>query len=195
MTRTFVSLRRISALSVAITAFAASIAAAQGGPEVQPSFLTTPTFARMVEGKTIRITTSDGTRHEGRLIAQTRAGLTVEGGSSTPVPFDRIATVEEVSHRQRNDVLKGTLIGFGSFFGLGALVQWSCWGDECAANLGPAFAFGAIGAGVGAGFGALVARTHRGMGVIYQAPHRTTMSLAPILSPTRKGMAFSMTWR
>jgi hypothetical protein len=56
----------------------------------------------------------------------------------------------------------------------------------------------AIGAGVGAGIGAAIDATHRKADVIFDSKLRTTtttMSIAPILSRTRKGVAFSMTWR
>jgi len=178
----------------ALLAFAAP-ASAQGVPEAQPHFLGTPAFANMVKGKTVRVTMSDGTRHEGRILGQTPTELKIGRDLWTTVPLDRIETVEEVSRGVQKGVLKGALIGFGSGFGLGTAVLLSCWGDECAASLLPALGFGALGAGIGAGLGALAGHSHHGSGVIYQAPRRTTVSLAPILSRTRKGMAFSMTWR
>ena len=53
-----------------------------------------------------------------------------------------------------------------------------------------------VSAAIGAGIGALNHLSHKSEDVLYFAARdRKTMSLAPIVSPTRKGVAFSMSWR
>lgn len=211
MTRTFVSPPLAAALSVAITVLASSGAAAQTtgtappvGETAQTTFLSTPEFARLVQGKTVWITTSDGTRRKSQVVALSKTSITVAENTVitlaentvNTVAFDQIVKVEQVTNKPRNRVIKGALIGFGSGFGGMALLLASCWDDECEPNLGPAFAFGALGAGIGAAIGALVNLGHANEDVLYDARSRTkTLALVPILSPTRKGLAFSMTWR
>ncbi len=56
--------------------------------------------------------------------------------------------------------------------------------------------YGGLGAAAGVGVGAIINSAKKNSDVLYDARRSTTtMSLAPILSPTHKGAAFSMTWR
>jgi hypothetical protein len=55
--------------------------------------------------------------------------------------------------------------------------------------------YGGLGAAGGVGIGAIVKAASGHGRVLYDRRRTTTVSFAPILSPTRKGMAFSMSWR
>jgi hypothetical protein len=152
-----------------------------------------PEYAERLTGKDVRIT-ADGVQHRGVVSSLSTAGLVlVENGTPATISFSRIARVEKVTHRVRN----GTLVGLAAGAGLGVWVGLMCEGDAasgCAAQF-VALLTG-IGAGAGAGVGALVHAGRKRGDVLYEAPRRTpTMSFAPILSPSRKGVAFVVAWR
>jgi len=144
-------------------------------------------FAQRISGRRVTVTTKSGSQFQGVFILTRDAMVT---NSGTPVPFNEITKVKRVTHR----IAKGLAIGLIPGAGVGLLVSFACDG-ECggAGFLVPL----AIAAGAGAGIGAAGDFTHRNADVIFDAkPHTTTtMSIAPILSKTRKGVAFSMTWR
>jgi hypothetical protein len=147
-------------------------------------------FAQRITGRRLSVTTKSGSRLEG-VFQLTQQGMVTGGGAV--VPFDQVAKVERVTHR----IAKGLAIGLLPGVGVGLLAVGLSCEDECALA---AFLFPmAIGAGAGAGIGAVQDATHRNADVIFDAkrhnPSTTTMSIAPILSKTRKGVAFSMTWR
>lgn len=54
------------------------------------------------------------------------------------------------------------------------------------------FGLGVFG-GIGAGVGALIGSAVKG-GAIYEAPARSTVQVAPILSPRRAGLALAVRW-
>ncbi len=200
MTRSSVSLSRTAVLSVGITLLASSIALAQT-PASAPSAGSTgtsgngiPTFASQLAGKNVWIT-ADGARVRGQVTSLSPTGLVlVEDGVPTTIAYDKVVRVEKSSHRLRN----GTLIGMASGAGFAlALMAAGCEGD-CSAGewIGLPAYWAGLGAAAGVGVGAIVNAAKKNGDVLYDARRSTrTMALAPILSPTRKGMAFSMTWR
>ena len=194
-------LAAISAIVVALLAPAASAQTAATPPAAaapQDAVLSTPAFARLVQGKTVWVTTIDGWRRQRRVRSFTPTGMIVER-SRLPVaeiPFVEIAKVERVPHRLRNSTLVGLAIGAG-VGGAFAAAMRCCIGDEISAE-GVFFGFAlytGMGVGIGAGVGAL--RHARGdEDVLYDAKkQKTTVALAPILSPTRKGLGVAITWR
>jgi hypothetical protein len=198
MTSRSVSLPRAAALSIAISALASSVALAQApsspvGGTAQAGPGVVPIWASQLEGKNVRVT-ADGVRRRGRVTSASPSGLVlIEDDAPTTIPFNQIMRVEKTPHRLRN----GTLIGLAAGAGLGMLMAKECGfgeGDgECIVWL-PIFA--GIGAGAGVGLGAIFNSANKGGDVLYDARRSSrTMTLAPILSPTRKGVAFSMTWR
>lgn len=201
MTSSFVSLPRAAALSIAITVLAPSAAAAQtptAGP-IAPATQSTPavpSFARLLEGKDVWITKADGFRRRGVVSSLSPDGMVLTGGgSATTILYDQIVKVEKTSNRLRN----GTLIGLASGAGFGLVLgAVFCAEDGCEPMVYPALAglYGGMGAAAGVGIGALVNALNRNGDVLYTArPRTTTIAFSPILSPTRKGVAFSMTWR
>jgi hypothetical protein len=170
---------------VSLPAAAQSAQPASGAPQTVGG---TPAFAGLKLGKSVIVTRKDGTSQKGTVKAISTTGLTIEGhGFAGFLPTEQIATVEKRSHRIRNYTLIG--LGAGVAFGFGA-----CGDDGCE----PLFPLLGIGIGVGAGatVGAVLNHLRRDKDVIYDARRRTTtMTFAPILSPTRKGVVFAMTWR
>ena len=195
-----VFLGRISLLSVAIVVITSSVVAAQSPVPAPPSGATTPTrlvwtpeFARQVAGRKLTITRSDGEQFEG-VVTVSPTGLSA-GGQPTAagVPFDQVVKVETVSHRIRNYTLTG--LGIGAVVGTGVYASSDCEAPVDG-GCGQIFGFSLLGTAAGVAIGAILNHTHRDRDVIFDANRRTTtMAFAPILSPTRKGMAFSMTWR
>jgi hypothetical protein len=199
MTRSFVSLSRAVVASIGFTVLASSVAAAQtpaapSGSTTSSASAGVPWFASAIQGKTVWIT-ADGARVRGSVTSLSTTGLTlVEDGAPTAIPYDKIVRVEKASHRLRN----GAWIGFASGAALGMLAGVRVCDGDCAGWEYLVFSgyYGGLGAAAGVGIGAIANAGKKGGDVIYDARRRTTtMSLAPILSPTRKGMAFSMTWR
>jgi len=201
MTRSFVFTTRATALSIGLTLLVSTLATAQtattpgaGATAPGATVADIPLFARQLAGKNVWIT-ADGARREGRVTSLTPAGLVmVEHGAPTTIPYTQIVRVEKSTHHLRN----GALIGFAAGAGLGVVAGiWLCEGD-CAGWEYPVLAayYGGLGAAAGVGIGAIVRAATKHGDVIYDARRTTTtVSLAPILSPTRKGVAFSMTWR
>jgi hypothetical protein len=104
--------------------------------------------------------------------------------------------VEKSTHRVRN----GALIGLAAGAGFGVLLGVAyCSGDEycepyAAAKAG--LVYGGLGAAAGAAIGGILNAARESGDVLYDSrPTTPTVSVAPILSPTRKGALLSMTWR
>jgi hypothetical protein len=192
MTNCCVPLPRVTSLSIAILFMISSLAAAQTpAPLVgaAPAAVGAPAFAGLVLGRNVRVSKQDGTSETGVVKSVSTAGLVMD--DSTTVPFGEITRVTKVTHRIRNGILIGLASGVGPL-----LIADLAAGDESCLCPEIYLPVAALGAGIGAGIGGLVhAINHRG-DVIYDARRpTTTMTFVPILSPTRKGIAFSMTWR
>jgi hypothetical protein len=199
MTGRFQFLSRVAALSVALTVFASSMAAAQTPLSNPPSGATTqrivpgsPAFSRLVEGKEVRITTAAGTQHRGRVAELSGTSLTLADRSRTSVAFDQIVKVEKTAHRARNGALIGLLAG-------AAVGAWPAKEGNCGDGCGWWPIILGMYAGIGAGVGALIgegissARAFDGGDVIYDV-HRPIVQVAPIVSPRRAGVALAVRW-
>ena len=182
---------RMSAFLVALAAPAAAQTAPTGAAtsavRVSPG---SPAFAELVNGTTVRVTTADGARRQGRVTSLTTTGMSVD---NRPVLFSEITRVDKVSHRVRNLALLG--LGFGLAIGTGVYASTDCEApvDQ---GCGQIFGYAAIGLVAGGVGGAIVNQTLRGHDAIYVASRpKTTMAFSPMVSSTRKGIAFRMTWR
>ena len=176
-------LTRLAVVSVALVALAAVNVAAQepapgAAPASGPARPGTPEFGWLVSGRNVTVTTADGRRHKGSF---TRPGMFA--GPSAPVPSDQIVKVVRVTH----SFSKGLAIGLISGLAVGTYTFVVAPRDK-AVWVSPL-----VGAGIGAGIGAALRKSE----VLYDAKLTTTrtMSIAPILSKTRKGAMFSMAWR
>jgi hypothetical protein len=192
-------LSRALLLSIGVTTLTTSIAAAQAlapGNATAPSTTAVPSFAQAIKGQDVWIS-ADGTRVRGRVTSIGATSLVlVEDGLATTISYKSIVRVEKSTHRLR----KGTLIGLVSGAGLGLVVGAAyCGGDEWCDSwtvAGLTGYYAGLGAAAGVGIGAIVHAAKKSGDVLYDVRRSTTtMSFAPILSPTKKGMAFSMTWR
>jgi predicted cobalt transporter CbtA len=168
MTSSLKSLRHATVLSVILTGLAASTAMAQA-----------PAFAP-----------PDGLLRQVSVTSLAATGLTF-ADERVRVPTQPL---KGPSHAVRNGALWGLAAGAG--VGLASITVGAC--EDCpgyAYLMVPGFWAG-IGAAAGAGIGAIVRAAHHDDRIASNS-HRTTttVSLAPILSPKRKGVAFSMTWR
>lgn len=185
------SFSRLSAFAVVMLALAPP-ALAQQAPVTSPPadpILSSPAFAQSLKGRRLLLTTTDGRRFDGR-VESTSNGLRTD--NSAVVPLSEVARVERVTHRIQKGLGIGLLLGLG----IGALTYVQSCEDDC--NPGAILLMSGFGAGIGAGFGALGNATNRRSDVLFDSKTRkgtTTVAVAPILSPTRKGVAFSMTWR
>ena len=201
MTRQLATFSRTLVLSIGITAFAFSTAAAQTvapGGAPAPSTSAVPSWAPAIQGQNVWIS-ADGTRVRGLVTSIAGTSLVLlEDGVPTTIDYKKIVRVEKSSHRLRN----GTLIGLVSGAGIGvayAVAYCSdslCYAEDFAGLTALTGFYAGLGAGAGVGIGAIVNASKKRGDVIYDSRRSTTtISFAPILSPTRKGVAFSMTWR
>jgi hypothetical protein len=166
----------------------AQTGAAQAAGSAQPA-LGSPAFEELIRGKKVVVTTSDGSEREGVFTVSPAGLVGAAPGPAIVMPYDRIVRVEKVSHHLR----KWTLLGLAAGAGVGVVLAVND-GENLAFMLPPVV--GGIGSGVGALIGGVINAEHRKTDVVYDARRRTrTMSLVPIVSPTRKGIAFRMTWR
>lgn len=122
------------------------------------------------------------------------AGLTVTAtnGQGQTIRFEEISRVQKVSHRLRNHMIAGSIIGSG----LGLLGAAFCEAD--AGCFGTVFGiYAGIGVGIGALNGYIRNQVNRDDDLIYEARVRstTTVSFAPIVSRTRKGVSLTLSWR
>jgi hypothetical protein len=134
MTRTFVPLRRIAALSVALTLFAAPIAAAQS-PETAPPPIAAPAntvllssaaFARLVQPPPADVAPAPVVADPPRtnlLRPVVAARARVAPAAPAPAPQRR-------SWVARHKVATVILIGVGAFFGVVALCYAGACGDD-----------------------------------------------------------------
>lgn len=173
----------IIAVLIAVSA-AAQIPAGNPPAQSKAVLLGSEAFAKLVEGKKMLVTTKDGVRNEGFITSLSSTSLVVDGAT---VPFTQVTKVERVTHR-----IRAAVGGFVAGFAAGLLINFTACDDDdgCPAVIG-ALAVG--GAAAGIGLGALA--YHGFHDVVYDSRKRTTVAIAPIVTPTRKGVTFSMTWR
>ena len=121
-------------------------------------------------------------------------GLTVTDptGQNQTIRFEDISRMEKVTHRIRTH----SLIGLGIGAGFGLLGAAFCDGEEGCFATGFAV-YAGIGTAIGAVNGAIKNSLNKDDDLIYEAGVRTTTTLtfAPILSRTKKGVAFTVSWR
>ena len=152
-----------------------------------------PAFAHLLSGKKVTIWTAEGAEHQG-VFSVSETGLVGVGrNAGVSVPFDQVVKVRTVTHRTRY----GALVGLAAGVALGALVPSpaNCSQTHCQ-DASFMVLYGGIGAGIGAALGGAVTAASRDLDVLYDARRgATSMTIAPILSPSRKGVALKVTWR
>jgi hypothetical protein len=151
-------------------------------------------FARMVQGRKVIVTTRDGRQYDGVFKVSGPNLDSTGNGAAFSVPLSQIARVEKPTYRMRKYSLG--LLAAGA--GIGMAV--ACSVDDYCLEEGTMFLNGVMWGGIGAAAGGIIGaslnKAHRHDDILFDSNRSTrTISLAPILSPTRKGLAFSMTWR
>jgi len=140
-------------------------------------------------GSNIKVTTTDGRVHTGKLVLTSAAEITlVDGGRQVRVPFAEIRQVE----RRDGNVRKSTLIGLGVGLGVGvvSLATGGCTEDAGTFALECLGLWAGTGAGAGALAGVILKRSH----VVYRADHRPILTLVPALSVRRAGLFGTFRW-
>jgi hypothetical protein len=154
---------------------------------------------RVKAGTTVVVETVDGRRLKGRLSQVSDSGLILDKLDAPAVQAEAIRTVSRrIGHRP---VLKGLLIGLaaGAGFGLFVVANTSreptcppgkpCYCEFCPPVADVMTAMTVLGAGIGTGVGVLIPPPMR---VVYRAPSPSRVSIAPFITPSRRGIALSI---
>jgi len=180
----------IIAAAVAASAATASRAGAQD--VVATSFDQVKMLVRL--GDTVTVMNASGHKTTGTLadLSSGSVGLLVDG-TRRDVGIGDVSTIHQ---RRMGSLAKGARVGFaiGGALGLAAALQLA---SECTRNCGGAVPFavsmaffeGAFGAGVGVGVAAM---TRHDELVYTRAPSSARVTLAPFVTPERRGMAVSL---
>ncbi len=182
---------RLSAIVLAVGLVSALLPAAAWAQDAAVPFSQLSKWVRL--GDTVYITDAGGRELAGKLIDLPDGSLRLETGQG-PRDIPR-ANVRSVAVREHDSLRNGALIGLvaGVLAG-GALAASICSEDGCGGGgvvVGVAL-YGAMGAGIGAGIDAL---TPGRKVVIYRAQsgeRAPTVSLSPVLTPRRQGLAVSV---
>jgi hypothetical protein len=190
--QTLLPLRRIAALSVAITLFAAPIASAQspgadppGAAQAQESARSFDELhIRLKPGDTVWVVDAQGREVKGKLRELSSTSLTMDSWGRKTF---RAEAVRLVKQKKAHPFGRGALIGgaAGAVIGLALLAGPD--GDEAMGT--EPLMLGGIGAGVGIGVAALFPRKEF---VVYRAPgssNPVSVSLAPVVAPRARGIA------
>ena len=185
-----------AALPVALVAW---LVAAPGAAVAQTVATTLGELeTRVKAGTSVVVETVDGRRLKGRLSQVSDSGLILDKLDAPAVRAEAIRTASRrIGHRP---VLKGLLVGLGAgaclglvALGIGPDQQPCSPGAACYpgyhVTAADAAAVAAVGASIGAGVGALIPPPMR---VVYRAPSPSRVSMAPFITPQRRGIALSI---
>jgi len=152
----------------------------------------TPEFAKQVDGKHLTVALADGRDYDGRFVIEGQSMISRSQHATVTLPIDQIVRVEKNPRRIRLHALIGLSVGGG----LGAAALVGCGRDCVALGLALVGFYGGVGAAIGTGVGAILNSVNHDRDVIYDS-HRQTVawSVAPILSRTQRGAAFTVRWR
>jgi hypothetical protein len=152
-------------------------------------------------GTSVVVETVDGRTIKGRLRSLSESGLVFDKAGAPTVPVESVRTISR--RVGRRPWLKGLMVGAAAGAGIGLLIlaQDQQDGNACASGTpscgtddgwsagSTAGVITALGAGVGAGVGALIAPPMR---VLYRAPSSSRVSIAPLVTPHRLGIAVAV---
>jgi hypothetical protein len=195
---------RILPATLVMLAVAAAAAAQTPAPAAAPTVSTPPIRSLLSAGDHVSITTADGVIHQGRVLSLSNASIELvlaQSKQKTTIPFDHLRRVEVRFHDRLTDGLKwGAVAGAVSGAIIGTVsVTSECHNrtvDPCAAGE----VFGALGiasgvtAGIGAALGTVVDALHVSEREVWRAPRPVTIAFAPIATPRRAGVRFTMRW-
>jgi hypothetical protein len=136
-------------------------------------------------GKAVRVSLANGVRRHGRFVSLSTSELVLrDDGQDIRYPLDQVLLVETV----HKTALKAALIGTGVGLAAGGPVDRALEFDGA---LGFAMPF--IGAGAGALIGALMDMAAADNHIVY-ASTRSTVHIAPTVTPTRAGGTLTVRW-
>jgi len=152
-------------------------------------------------GTTVVVETVDGRTIKGRLRRLSDSGLVFDKAGAPAIPPESIRTISR--RIGRRPVLKGPAAGLaaGTGIGLTLLAEASrdqhtcaprvpvCRADDGMSAGATAGVITVLGAGIGAGIGALITPP---MAVIYRAPSPSRVTIAPVVTSRRRGIALSV---
>jgi hypothetical protein len=182
---------------------ASSIAAAQAPPASTPpasetvlpghGLVASPADVARAIGTEVRVTSPDRKLRKGTLVSLSASAVVLRTRDGDAIlPLAQVWKVDKTSHRVR----KGAGIGLLAGLGFGALM-WAIAPCEGECPQGADVLGVAIMAGIGAGVGALIGGgknlASADRDAIYDAG-RSTVHVAPILSPRRAGLAMAVRW-
>jgi len=151
-----------------------------------------PEFAKQIDGKHITITLADGRHYDGLFVIEGSALVSRGRHATVTLPSEEIVRVEKNPRRIRLHALIGLAIGGG----LAATGMIACGRDCAAVGFFVVGIYAGAGAAIGTGVGAILNNANREHDVIYDSHRRTVAwSVAPMVSPTRRGAAFTVRWR
>jgi hypothetical protein len=158
----------------------------------QSAPLGTPEFAKQIDGKRVTITLTDGRNYDGLFVIEGQTLVSRGQPATVTLPANQIVRVEKNPRRIRLHSLIGLTIGAG----LGAVALAACYEDCVAVGFAAIGIYGGLGAAIGTGVGAILNSVNREHDVIYDSNRRTVAwSVAPMVSPTRRGATFTVRWR
>jgi hypothetical protein len=139
----------------------------------------------------VRVIANTGVRREGYLVSLTDSEVVLEQqGQSLTIPLGEVRRVEKATHRVRNGLAWGAIGGYviGYVASCGGGDEGHCWPEMGAMVAG-------IGAAAGAATGLFQNRSKRTQDSIYERPGTAaSLTVAPLLSPRRTGVALSVGW-
>ena len=198
MTRVDWTSLSLFALVAAAASLMAPAASAQTG--AAPRSPASDSRVASAQGKDVRVTTMDGSRRTGKLVSLSASEVVFrQEGKDVSVPLEKVRKIERVSRGVRNGVLVGVLVGtLGGTLAANSWLSESGCPPDCVTEEGRLLSAGmgaSIGAGIGAGIGALINSGARDRNLLYLAPGSSgTVSVAPIMSQRRQGVALTMRW-
>lgn len=157
---------------------------------------TTPAPAQapdLAVGRSIWITTTDGTVHRGKVEDETSDAITLRiDGAATKVALSSIRRIE-ARDSVHDGVVKGAVgLGIGGAVGSGYLAYATCEGGNCAFyTLKIGLVGGAIGAAAGAVTGGLIDAVVPGRQVLFE---RNILTIAPVVTRTSRFVSVQVRW-
>jgi hypothetical protein len=153
----------------------------------------TPRLASAQEppiGSAVHVTTVDGTRRGGTLVALDHDKKTLvidqrSGRTQLSLPDVQMVT------RDSRAIAAGTVVGLAGGLLTGVVVCGNA--SDCPMGLA-ALTYAGIGAGVGVAAGAIIKAARTNSRIVYKAPAKTSISLSPVVGRSQVGVRGVIAW-
>jgi len=170
----------------------ASLCVALALLHVAPTSASAQTAAPWAVGKQVMVSLTDGSTQAGKLISMSLTEVVIlRNGRTVRLPLAAVRRITTSERPMKESVLTGLLVG-----AIAGPVVIRCTGGECPETSIMLPISSGIGAGVGAAVGAVLARARpaRTLVVYETSPAPIQFSMAPYLTPDRKGLTFTVRW-